>query len=105
MNIFIDIDDTICKMPQTAEDSTNYALAVPIQENINKANSLYHEGNVIVYWTARGTGTKIDWREVTEQQFERWGVHYHEIRSGKPAYDMMICDKAINVKTFEGDDW
>ena len=100
MNIFIDIDDTICKMPQTAEDSTNYALAVPIQENINKANSLYHEGNVIVYWTARGTLSGIDWRTVTEKQFRKWGVKYHELILKKPYYDLFIDDKNINSETF-----
>ena len=105
MNIFIDIDDTICKMPAPFEEYTDYEYAEPIRDNIEKANALYDQGNVIVYWTARGTGTKVDWREVTERQFKKWGVKYHEIRFGKPDYDMMICDKAINVRAFEGDDW
>ena len=53
-----------------------------------------------MYWTARGTGSGIDWREVTEKQFKKWGVKYHELRFGKPIYDLFIDDKNINAETF-----
>ena len=79
MIIFVDIDETICVSPK----SRDYSLAKPMMERINKINNLYDEGNTIVYWTARGTGSGLDWTEVTEAQFERWGVKYHELRLGK----------------------
>ena len=93
MIIYIDIDETICNTPEDRD----YAKAVPIKENIAKANKLYNEGNTIIYWTGRGAGTGIDWRDVTEKQFADWGVKYHELRFNK-TYDLIIDDKALNVK-------
>ena len=94
MIIYIDIDDTICNSPHKPD----YNESTPIEENIKKANSLYDQGHTIVYWTARGTQTGIDWRDVTEKQFQTWGVKYHEIVFGKPYYDLFIDDKNLNTK-------
>jgi|TARA_R100000152_G_C6699757_1_gene129529 histidinol phosphatase-like enzyme len=95
--IFIDIDETICKTPENRD----YRLSVPIKENIEKGNSLYNEGHKIIYWTARGTVTGIDWSEVTKEQFANWGVLHHEIRFGKPYYDLFIDDKNMNTSDWE----
>ena len=92
MIIYIDIDNTIL----VQRKDCNYEKAKPIQENIDKANSLYDQGHHIVYWTARGSISGKDWREVTELQFEKYGVKYHELRFKKPAYDVMICDRCFN---------
>ena len=96
MIIYVDIDETICVTP----NSRDYSKAKPIIKHIKKINDLYDEGNTIFYWTARGTETKIDWRELTEKQFKRWGVKYHDLFFGKPAYDLFIDDKNVNAKTF-----
>lgn len=96
MIIYVDIDETICKTPETRD----YSQATPMLDNINKINILYDNGNTIVYWTARGTGSGIDWREVTEKQFSKWGVKYHDLKFGKPIYDLFIDDKNIKAKTF-----
>lgn len=96
MVIYVDIDETIC----TKSEDLNYKNADPIVERISKINNLYDEGNTIIYWTARGTMTGIDWREVTESQFKRWGVKYHDLKFGKPAYDLFIDDKNINSERF-----
>ena len=96
--IFIDIDETICLHPQTDPgEPRDYEKAVPIKENIKKANKLYDEGHTIVYWTARGSVTGKDWTDLTNNQLDSWGVKYHEIRLGKPYYDIFIDDKALNV--------
>ena len=95
--IYVDVDETICISPQ----SRDYAKAVPILTNIEKANKLYKEGHTIVYWTARGTGSGKDWREVTEKQFEEWGVKYHELKFGKPMYDLFIDDKNKNTEDWK----
>jgi len=95
--IFIDIDETICISPQ----DRNYELAKPISENIKKANDLYDQGHTIIYWTARGTVTGIDWRDVTLKQFDEWGVKYHELRLGKPYYDLFIDDKNMNTRDWK----
>ena len=96
MIIFVDIDETICISP----DDRNYSLAKPIVENIKKINELYDNGDTIIYWTARGTGSGIDWSTTTAEQFADWGVKYHELRFGKPVYDIFIDDKNINSKDF-----
>ena len=96
MIIYVDIDETIC----TKTDDLNYINAKPISERIDKINKLYEDGNTIIYWTARGTTTGVDWREVTEIQFKKWGVKYHELRFGKPAYDLFIDDKNINSERY-----
>ena len=97
MIIYIDIDETICISPKNRD----YTMASPIEENIDKANKLYDEGNTITYWTARGSGSGIDWREVTEQQLNKWGVKYHELKLGKPIYDLFIDDKNMNTRDWE----
>jgi hypothetical protein len=91
MIVYIDIDNTICENGT----SNDYSVAQPIKENIAIANSLYKSGHTIVYWTARGSGTGKDWSEVTASQFKQWGVLYHEIKFGKPIYDIFIDDKAL----------
>ena len=96
MVIYVDIDETICVSPENRD----YSLATPIKENIEKINKLYDSGDMIVYWTARGTGSGIDWRKVTEEQFREWGVKYHDLKLGKPIYDLFIDDKNINSETF-----
>ena len=53
-----------------------------------------------MYWTARGTGSGIDWRDITEKQLEEWGVKYHELKFGKPVYDLFIDDKNIESKEY-----
>jgi hypothetical protein len=94
MIIYIDIDETICNTPENRD----YSLASPIEQNIAKANKLYEEGNTIVYWTARGTVSGIDWRETTFEQLMRWGVKFHDLKLGKPHYDLFIDDKNMNTK-------
>lgn len=92
MKIYIDIDETICYTP----DDRDYSKSTPIIKNIERANKLYDQGHTITYWTARGTETKIDWREVTERQFKLWNVKYHNLLFGKPAFDILIDDKTQN---------
>jgi hypothetical protein len=96
MVYYVDIDETICCYKGKRE----YPLATPIVKNIEKINELYDEGHTIVYWTARGTVSGTDWRETTEEQFVEWGVKYHELKFGKPNYDLFIDDKNINAQDF-----
>ena len=97
MIFYIDIDETICISPEDRD----YNKSVPIFENIKKANDLFDAGHTVVYWTARGTGSGIDWREVTEKQFRDWKVKYHDLKFGKPIYDVMICDKVMNTEDWK----
>jgi histidinol phosphatase-like enzyme len=98
MRYIVDIDGTIC-----TNTYGKYEEAVPLAENIKKINCLYDDGYQIIYWTARGSTTGIDWTELTTQQLEEWGVKYTELRMRKPDYDLFICDKAINSEEFFGE--
>jgi len=44
--------------------------------------------------------TGIDWTETTRQQLIKWGAKFHDVKLGKPHFDMYICDKAMNCETF-----
>ena len=94
--IYVDIDETICFYDGV--DRLGYKNAIPNTDNIEKINKLYDEGNVIIYWTARGTVTKIDWSDLTKNQLDEWGVKYHDVRIGKPQYDLWIDDKSMRIE-------
>lgn len=94
MVIYIDIDNTICE----SKDTTDYSKSTPIEKNIKKANKLYDDGHTIIYWTARGSITGINWRKLTKQQLKVWGVKYHKLKMNKPYYDLFIDDKNLNTK-------
>lgn len=97
MIIYIDIDETICHSP----DVPDYKTSKPIKKNIRMANKLYDQGHYIVYWTARGAKSGIDWSELTCRQLQSWGVKYHEIKFNKPAFDLFIDDKVMNTKDWK----
>ncbi len=94
--LIVYIDETISYYPAPRH---NYK-AKPIVENIAKINKLAQEGWYIIYWTARGSTTGIDWTDLTVKQLDKWGAKYHEVKLGKPHYDVFIDDKAINSAVF-----
>jgi hypothetical protein len=94
--IYVDIDETICLTP--LEGVRDYTKSIPIKENIEKINNLYEQGNIIIYWTARGSRSKIDWYNLTENQLNQWGAKYHKLRCDKPFYDLFIEDKSIKIE-------
>ena len=96
MIYIIDIDNTICLTRKDAEGRWDYPSSLPYQDRIDMVNELYDGGNTIIYWTARGSGSGLDWTELTKQQLDSWGCKYHEVRLGKPSYDIWIDDKAFN---------
>jgi len=95
MNIFIDLDNTLC-----LTQNSDYENSKPIIDRINKVNGLKDEGNYITIWTARGNESKINHRELTEKQLKVWGVKYDNLIIGKPSYDLYIDDKSVNVDEY-----
>jgi len=93
--IYVDIDETICITP---DNPRVYEQSLPIRENINKINDLYDKGNRIVYWTARGSRSGIDWYDLTKKQLVEWGAKHHDLRLDKPYYDMFIDDKNLRIE-------
>ena len=74
-----DIDGTVC-----TNTNGNYELAEPYFDRISEINKLRDKGNKIIFFTARGSGTGIDWVEFTKNQLDDWGLSYDEILFGKP---------------------
>ncbi len=83
-----DIDDTIC-----TTNGMDYEKAKPIMSRIKQINNLKEKGNTIIFYTARGFVTKIDYRNITEKQLFEWGVQYDELYMNKPNADIYIDDK------------
>lgn len=95
MIYIVDIDNTICKTV-----NSDYANSVPYTDRIEKINKLYDEGHVIIYWTARGQTSGIDWTDLTYEQLNVWKCQYDELRMKKPSYDIWIDDKAFNSEDY-----
>mgnify|MGYP003653967551 FL=1 len=95
MKYIVDIDGTIC-----TTTNGDYPNAEPYLLRIEHFNMLYDAGNEIHYWTARGSVTGKNWDELTLMQLNNWGVKYSSVKTGKPAYDIWIDDKAFNVGTY-----
>lgn len=95
MRYCIDIDGCIC-----TNTRGKYDEAEPCQLFIMRVNMMFDEGHHIMLFTARGTTTGIDWRDVTVEQLTRWGVKYHELVFGKPEYDVIVDDKSMSLDDF-----
>jgi len=95
MKYIVDIDGTICTVT-----NGDYSNAEPYLLRIEHFNMLYDAGNEIHYWTARGSISGKNWDELTLIQLNDWGVKYSSVKTGKPAYDIWIDDKAFNVGTY-----
>ena len=94
MIIYVDIDNTICHT-----ENSDYHSSKPRQEQIDKINKLYDEGNQIVYWTARGGATGVDWSELTKKQLNEWSCKYTRIETQKkPSWDLFIDDKTKRIE-------
>ena len=92
--IYVDIDNTICYT-----ENSDYENSTPRYDQISKINKLYTDGNEIVYWTARGGHSGIDWSRFTRRQIDNWGCQYTRIeKQKKPSYDLFICDKTKRIE-------
>ena len=96
MTIIVDIDGTICSIPEDED----YAKAEPHMDRIQRVNYFYETGNEVIYWTARGTETGIDWEALTRKQLKDWGAQYSKLLFGKPYYNLWIDDKCMTAKDF-----
>ena len=90
-----DLDGTLC-----TNTEGEYAQAVPLPERILKVNELYDTGNRILIYTARGTVTGVDWRDLTQKQLDTWGIKHHELRLGKPFADVYVDDRGVSDSDF-----
>tara|TARA_Y100000310_G_scaffold287778_1_gene312899 strand:- start:1910 stop:2218 length:309 start_codon:yes stop_codon:yes gene_type:complete len=102
MVIYVDIDNTICHSHKDENGIWDYNLSKPRYNQIEKINRLYKEGHDIVYWTARGIVTGINWKSLTTEQLKDWGCKYTRIeKQSKPHFDLFIDDKAKRIEEIE----
>lgn len=91
-----DIDGTICNTV------SQYDRATPYVKRIQRVNELYDAGHTIIYYTARGSSSGVDYTELTRSQLEKWGAKHHELRLKKLQYDVWVDDKALSDGEFFG---
>jgi len=98
--IYVDIDETICFYSEhiPLDGKKDYTKAIPNFDNIKKINKLFEDGNQIIYWTARGSRSKINWYDFTKQQLDEWGAKYTSLRCDKPYYDLFVEDRSIKIE-------
>lgn len=98
-NIYVDIDGTLCSITDS-----NYQIAKPFFDAIDKVNKLYDQGHNIIIYTARymgrtGNNEKEAYKlgyELTLSQLKSWDLKFHKLKMGKPSYDILIDDKSYN---------
>jgi hypothetical protein len=90
-----DLDGTLCTNTEGA-----YEDALPFPDRIASVNKLYEEGHEITIFTARGSETGIDWRELTKRQLEFWGVKHSRLILGKPFAHKYIDDRGMSDTDF-----
>jgi histidinol phosphatase-like enzyme len=98
-----DIDGVICQT-----NGSNYLQSRPIYSSIKKINEFYSNNNRIIIFTSRFMGRsnenvmiarKKGYR-LTYNQLKKWKVKFHKLIFGKPSYDFIVDDKAINFKNW-----
>ena len=101
MRFCLDLDNTLVN---TA--GSDYENSTPIPEAIAKVQKYHKRGDHIIIMTARGSGSKKDWREFTAKQLDDFGIPYDQLIVGlKPgAVDVFVDDKAINALDWLADE-
>ena len=88
-----DLDNTLVKT-----EGSDYENALPIEAAIKRVQEYKRCGDHIIIMTARGSGSKKDWREFTKKQLLEFGIPFDQLIVGlKPGgVDFFVDDKAIN---------
>ena len=96
-----DLDNTLVNT-----NGSDYESSTPIPEAIEKVRSYKERGDHIIIMTARGSGSKKDWRKFTEQQLKEFGIPFDQLIVGlKPGgVDVFVDDKAINALDWLADE-
>tara|TARA_Y100000294_G_C8444292_1_gene292084 strand:+ start:233 stop:589 length:357 start_codon:yes stop_codon:yes gene_type:complete len=101
MILCFDLDNVVC-----ATKNIKYKKAKPIFKTIKLINKAYALGFKIIIFTGRYYGTcggnlkkiiKMD-NGITKKQLKKWGVRYHSLLFGKPAFDVYVDDKNFEFK-------
>ena len=91
-----DLNGTLCTNANGA-----YADAEPSPDRIAAVNALLRSGHYVRIFTARGSTTGVDWRELTEHQRSKLGLQHNEFVLGKPYADLYVDDRAVDPEEFD----
>ena len=96
-----DLDNTLVRT-----QGSDYENSTPIETAIKKVQAYKRRGDHIIIMTARGSGSKVDWREFTENQLKDFCIPYDQLIVGlKPGgVDVFVDDKAINALDWLADE-
>ena len=96
-----DLDNTL-----VITQGSDYENAVPIEAAVKKVQEYKRNGDHIIIMTARGSGSKKDWREFTKKQLLDFGIPFDQLIVGlKPGgVDFFVDDKAINALDWLADE-
>jgi hypothetical protein len=101
MKIFcFDLDGVICTTKKNF-----YKKSIPNKNVIKMINLLYKKNYILIY-TSRFMGRNNDNVKLAEKegyfftynQLKKWKLNFHELKLGKPSYDVFIDDKSFNFK-------
>ena len=97
----LDLDNTLVNTT-----GSDYENSTPIPKAVAKVQEYKRRGDHIIIMTARGSGSKKDWREFTAKQLDDFGIPYDQLIVGlKPgAVDVFVDDKAINALDWLADE-
>ncbi len=97
----LDLDNTLVKTV-----GSDYKNSTPIPAAVEKVRKYRERGDHIIIMTARGSGSKTDWREFTEKQLKEFGIPFDQLIVGlKPGgVDVFVDDKAINALDWLADE-
>jgi len=98
--ICFDLDGVIC-----TTKNANYKKSRPKKEIINLINKLYKKYYILIF-TARYMGrskenirlAKKKGYKFTLKQLHNWNLKFHELKFGKPSYDIIVDDKSFGFK-------
>ena len=97
--IYFDIDGTVC-----ITKKSEYKKSKVKKKMISIVNNLYKD-NTIVFYTARYMGRYNGNKKLvnkkyseTKKQLQDWGFKFDKLIMGKPDFDILIDDKAFNIK-------
>ena len=101
MRWVFDLDGTLVNTK-----GSDYKNSTPIPKAVKKVQEYHLRGDHIIIMTARGSGSKTDWREFTEKQLLDFGIPFDQLIVGlKPGgVDVFVDDKAINALDWLADE-
>jgi uncharacterized HAD superfamily protein len=96
LKIAVDLDGTLTTETNGWDDES-CLHATPNQKMIDVVNQAWRDGHTIIIYTAR----RWSRREATIYWLQKNDVKYHTIEMQKLNFDVLIDDKAYNVKDLQ----